>query len=76
MLFYASRLLCYHYITILSSKYEYDNSKYHISMISLFLFYHYLLKDQILIKNIIDPNIYKWCYRLQRLCYGAIDCNA
>ena len=33
MLFYASQLLYYDYIIILSSDYEYESSKYHISMI-------------------------------------------
>ena len=63
MLFYdtSSSISCYSmlanhilllYIIILSSEYEYESSKYHI--IPLFLFYHYLLKDDILIKNFLD----------------------
>ena len=50
MLFYASHLLYHRYIIILSSEYEFESSKYHVSMIFLFLFYHYLLKDKMLKK--------------------------
>ena len=54
MLFCASQLLYYHYIITLSSEHEYESSKYHISMISLFLFDHYLLKDKILKDRIFE----------------------
>ena len=46
------------FIIILSSEYEYESSKYHISMISLSQFYHYPLKDKILIEIFLAPDIY------------------
>ena len=57
--FFASQLLYYRYTNILLSEYEYENSKYHKSMISLFLFCHYLVKDKIMIKIFFEPNIYE-----------------